>query len=128
MDTENIIWLIFMIIAGVFSITGNAKKKRAGRKAPETAVPPFVPAEVSGETPRKAAAPKPKRTKKTAAPKPALQTPASTRPATPNPAPEQPLPGEIGAPETEGSTTQRPEFNLRDAVIYSEILKPKFDE
>lgn len=105
MSIGSIIWIACMIIAGVLSMKENARK-RAGKPAPEHTVPPFEPA-TETVAPRPHAAPKPKREKKSAA---------------------APLPGEIGAPAEAEETQAGPSFNLRDAVIYSEILKPKFDE
>lgn len=127
MSIGSIIWMICVIIAGALSVRENARKK-AGKQTSKPAVPPFVPADAFDRPPQ-TAAPKPKRKKRNAAPAAAKsQTAAAPRPATPQPAPTAPLPGEIGAPAEAEQTSAEPAFNLRDAVIYSEILKPKFDE
>ena len=126
MSIGSIIWAILVIVAGGLSIKENARKK-AGKQTSKPAMPPFVPADAFDRS--QTAGPKPKRKKRNTTPA-AAKSPAAAapRPTTTQPVPTAPQPGEIGAPAAEEQASQASTFNLRDAVIYSEILKPKFEE
>lgn len=129
-----ILWIV--IAAGVLLTKSSSKARRAARKAvgqPEEQGSEACPSWDAKTRP----AQQPNSPATAAAPAPAFESVARQVAAVREAAEHRPKTKQAAEPAQQQSSAQEPEapnentaerFDLRRAIIYSEILKPKFDE